>query len=144
MIPFLDLRAAYLELKEELDDACAHVLASGRYVLGAELEAFESEFASYIGVGHCVGVGNGLDALRLALAAMGIGRGDCVVVPGNTYIATWLAVTAVAATPQPVEPDPETFNVDAGSIEAAMGGQAKAIIPVHLYGQPADMTAKGR
>ena len=139
MIPFLDLQATYLELKPELDEAVARTLASGWYLLGAELTAFESEYAEYIGVKHCIGVGNGLEALHLSLRAMGVGAGDEVIVPSNTYIATWLASSQVGATPVPVEPDPATYNIDPTRIEAALTSRTKAIIPVHLYGQPADM-----
>jgi len=138
-IPFLDLKAAYTELKFEIDDAVARCLASGRYIGGSEVEAFELEFASYLDVGHCVGVANGLDALHLALRAMDIGHGDEVIVPSHTFIATWLAVSQCGATPVPVECDSGTFNIDPRAIEAAVTSRTKAIIPVHLYGQPADM-----
>jgi len=138
-IPFLDLKAPYLELQEELDSAYQRVMSSGWYLLGAELEAFEQEFAQYCGVKHCIGVGNGLDALHLVMRAWGIGSGDEVIVPSNTYIATWLAVTHAGAIPVPVEPDERTYNLDPDKIEAAITSRTKAIIPVHLYGQPADM-----
>ncbi len=138
-IPFLDLRAAYLELKDEIDAAVARVLDSGWYILGEEVEAFEAEYAAFCEARQCVGVGNGLDALTLALRALGIGTGDEVIVPSNTYIATWLAVSAVGATPVPVEPIETTYNIDPGRIEAAITPRTKAILPVHLYGQPADM-----
>jgi len=140
-IPFLDLTAPYAELKQELDAAVARVLASGRYILGNEVRAFEQEFAAYVGAQHCVGVSNGLDALHLILRAWEVGPGDEVVVPSNTYIATWLAVSNAGATPVPVEPDPRTFNIDPQRIEAAITSRTKVILPVHLYGQPADMTA---
>ncbi len=117
------------------------VIASGTYVLGNEVESFESEFASFCGVNHCIGVGNGLDALKIVLMAWGVGPGDEVIVPSNTYIATWLAVTHVGARPVPVEPDTSTFNIDASRIEAAVTARTRAIIPVHLYGQPAEMDA---
>jgi dTDP-4-amino-4,6-dideoxygalactose transaminase len=139
LIPFLDLGAAYRELSTEIDDAVARVLNSGWYIGGGELEAFETEFAAYTETDHCVGTGNGLDALILALRACGIGPGDGVIVPSNTYIATWLAVTAVGATIQPVEPDPATYNIDSTRIAAAITPETRAILPVHLYGQPADM-----
>jgi dTDP-4-amino-4,6-dideoxygalactose transaminase len=122
-----------------LDAAYQRVMESGWYILGSEVEAFENEFASYCGVKHCIGVGNGLDALHLALKAWEIGRGDEVIVPSNTYIATWLAVTYAGATPVPVEPDERTYNIDPNKIEMAITDKTKAIIPVHLYGQPADM-----
>lgn len=139
MIPFLDLGAAYEELREELEAATSRVLRSGWYLLGKELEAFEQEFADYLGVKHCVGVGNGLDALHLSLRAMGVGQGDEVIVPSNTYIATWLAVSYAGATPVPVEPDEKTYNLDPAKVEAALTERTKVILPVHLYGQPADM-----
>ncbi len=139
-IPFLDLKASYLELKPELDAAYHRVMESGWYILGQEVQAFECEFATYCGVKHCVGVGNGLEALHLILRAMEIGPGDEVIVPANTYIATWLAVTYAGATPVPVEPDEKTYNIDPNRIEAAVTPRTRAILPVHLYGQSADMT----
>lgn len=138
-IPFLDLKSAYLELKPEIDAAVARVLASGCYILGEEVEAFEAEYAAYCEANHCVGVANGLDALHLALRALDIGPGDEVIVPSNTYIATWLAVSQCGATPVPVEPDERTYNIDPARIEAAITPRTKAIMPVHLYGQPADL-----
>lgn len=139
MIPFLDLGAAYRELKPEIDAAISRVLDSGWYVLGAETEAFEAEWAEYCNAKHAVGVANGLDALSLALRSLDIGQGDEVIVPSNTYIATWLAVSGVGATPVPVEPDPATHNIDPSRIEAAITPNTRAILPVHLYGQPADL-----
>jgi len=138
-IPFLDLKSPYLELKEELDAAYHRVMESGWYILGREVEAFEEEFASYCEARHCIGVGNGLEALHLILRAMGIGPGDEVIVPANTYIATWLAVSYSGATPVPVEPDKQTYNIDPALIKSAITEHTKAILPVHLYGQPADM-----
>lgn len=138
-VPFLDLNAPYKELKNELDSAYQRVMASGWFIMGAEVETFEHEFAAYCGVRHCIGVGNGLEALHLILRAYGIGQGDEVIVPANTYIATWLAVSYSGAHPVPVEPDPRTYNLDPGRVEAAVTSRTKAIIPVHLYGQPADM-----
>ncbi len=138
-IPFLDLAAAYRELQPEIDAAVARSLASGYYIGGPEVEAFESEFATYCGATHAVGVANGLDALHLALRAMDVGPGDEVIVPSNTYIATWLAVSQCGATPVPVEPDARTYNIDPALIEAAITSRTKVILPVHLYGQPADM-----
>jgi dTDP-4-amino-4,6-dideoxygalactose transaminase len=138
-IPFLDLHAAYVELKQEVDAAIARTLESGYYILGPELEAFEHEFAAYCEVSHCVGVGNGLDALRISLLAMGIGPGDEVIVPSNTYVATWLAVSQCGGIPVPVEPDSKTYNIDTSLLEAAVTDRTKAIIPVHLYGQPVDL-----
>lgn len=138
-VPFLDLRAAYLELKPEIDAAIARVLDSGWYVLGSEVEAFEAEWAAYCGCAHAVGVANGLDALTLALRALEIAPGDEVIVPSNTYIATWLAVSAIGAIPVPVEPDPATHNIDPNRIADAITPRTKALLPVHLYGQPADL-----
>lgn len=139
-IPFLDIKAGYDELRPEIDAAVARVLDSGRYIGGEEVEAFEDAFARYCGARACVGVGNGLDALTLALRAMGIGAGDEVIVASNTYIATWLAVTLCGAVPVPVEPRPETSNIDPDRIEAAITTRTRAILPTHLYGQPAEMT----
>ncbi len=140
-IPFVDLRAANAEVRAELDAAWQRVIASGWWVLGPEVEAFEAEFAAYCGATHCVGVGNGLDALTLILRALGIGRGDEVLVPSNTYIATWLAATHAGATPVPVEPCADTYNLDPARLESAITPRTRAILPVHLYGQPADMAA---
>ena len=138
-IPFLDLRATYLELKFEIDEAITRVLDSGHYILGSEVEAFEAEYASYCEAKYCVGLANGLDALHLALLAVGVGLGDEVIVPSNTYIATWLAVSQCGAIPVPVEPDERTYNLNPDLIEAAITNKTKAILPVHLYGQPADL-----
>lgn len=138
-VPFLDLGAAYRELKCEIDTAVHRVLDSGWYILGPEVEAFEAEWASYCGAEHAVGLANGLDALTLALRALDIGPGDEVIVPSNTYIATWLAITEVGATPVPVEPDPATYNIDPARIEAAVTPRTRVLLPVHLYGQPADL-----
>ena len=139
MIPFLDLKSPYLELKQELDEAIARVVSSGWFVGGDECDQFEAEYATYCGATHAVGVANGLDALHLALRAMDVGPGDEVIVPSNTYIATWLAVSQCGATPVPVEPDARTYNIDPALIEAAITPRTKVILPVHLYGQPADM-----
>lgn len=138
-IPFLDLKAAYLELQPQLDEAYHRLMNSGWYILGEEVEAFEAEFAAYCGVKHCVSVGNGLEALHLVLRAYGIGPGDEVIVPSNTYIATWLAVSYAGAVPVPVEPDIATCNLDPDLIADAITPRTKAILPVHLYGQPAAM-----
>ncbi len=138
-VPFLDLKAGYIEIKDELDAAYQRVMDSGWYILGAELEAFESEFAAYCGAGYCVGTGNGLEALHLILRAYGIGPGDEVIVPANTYIATWLAVSQCGARPVAVEPLESTYNIDPARIEAAITARTKAIMPVHLYGQTAAM-----
>lgn len=139
MIPFLDLKSPYLELKAELDEAIARVVSSGWFVGGAECDQFEAEYASYCSAAHAVGVANGLDALHLALRAMDIGPGDEVIVPSNTYIATWLAVSQCGAVPVPVEPVEATHNLDPARIEAAITPRTRAIMPVHLYGQPADL-----
>ena len=139
MIPFLDMKLAYSELKTELDAAYTRVMESGWFVLGKEVEAFEAEYATFCGTKHCVGVGNGLEALELVLRGWNIGPGDEVIVPSNTYIATWLAVTAVGATVVPVEPTLEGPNIDPDRIAAAITRRTKAIMPVHLYGEPADM-----
>jgi dTDP-4-amino-4,6-dideoxygalactose transaminase len=139
MIPFLDLGAAYRELKPKIDAAVSRVLESGCYILGPEVEAFESEWAAYCEAKHAVGLANGLEALTLALRALDIGPGDEVIVPSNTYIATWLAVSGVGATPVPVEPDVATHNIDPARIEAEITSRTRALLPVHLYGQPADM-----
>lgn len=138
-VPFLDLGAAYQELKSEIDFAIDRVLQSGWYILGSEVEAFEDEWATYCGAKHTVGLANGLDALTLALRALDIGPGAEVIVPSNTYIATWLAVSAVGATPIPVEPDPATYNIDPDRVESAITSRTRALLPVHLYGQPADI-----
>jgi dTDP-4-amino-4,6-dideoxygalactose transaminase len=138
-VPFLDLRASYMELKQELDASYQRVMASGHFILGAEVEAFEAEFAAYCGVKYCVGVGSGLEALHLILRALDIGSGDEVIVPANTYIATWLGVTHTGATPVPVEPNEDTYNINTTMIESAITPRTRAIIVVHLYGQPADV-----
>lgn len=139
-VPFLDVGAGYAALKPELDTAYQRVMTSGRYVLGAEVEAFQEEFAQYCGTSHCVGVANGMEALQLILMGYGIGAGDEVIVPSNTYVATWLAVSAVGAMPVPVEPDRWTMNLDAALVDRAVTGRTKAILAVHLYGKPVDMT----
>jgi dTDP-4-amino-4,6-dideoxygalactose transaminase len=138
-VPFLDVKAAYVQLKDKIDNAIARVLSSGWYLLGEEIAAFEREFATYCGAKHCIGVANGLDALHLIVRAMDIGAGDEVIVPSNTYIATWLGVSYAGATPVPVEPNEQTYNIDPELIESAITPRTKAIMAVHLYGQPADM-----
>jgi len=138
-IPFLDIKASYDELRQELDAAYSRVMSSGWYILGEEVALFEEEFATYSGAAECIGVGNGLDALILILRAMEIGVGDEVIVPSNTYIASWLAVSQVGAAPVAVEPDPSTYNIDPSRIESAITPRTKAIMAVHLYGQTADM-----
>lgn len=141
MIPFLDLKAINQRQREKFHLALDKVLDSGWLVLGEECKAFEAEFAVYCGAKECIGVGNGLEALHLVLQAWNIGPGDEVIVPSNTYIATWLAVTWVGATPVPVEPDESTWNIDPALIPEAITPRTKAIVAVHLYGQAANMSA---
>lgn len=138
-VPFLNMAGPYQELKAGLDEAWHRVVNSAWLVLGRECEAFEREYAAYCGTKHCIGVGNCLDALHIILRAMNIGEGDEVIVPSNTYIATWLAVSYAGATPVPVEPDERTYNLHPARVEAAITRKTKAILPVHLYGQPCDM-----
>jgi len=140
-VPYLDLGALPREFEGELERTVARVAASGWYLLGPELEAFERDFASYCGVSHCVGVGSGMSAIELALLAGGIGPGDEVIVPAYTWIATWLAVTRTGATPIPVDAVASTYNIDASLIAAAITERTAAIVPVHLRGEPADMDA---
>jgi len=142
-VPFVDLTPIYQEAKSEIDAALLRVAGSGWYVLGSEVRAFEAQYAAFCRARHCAGVANGLDALRIALLALGVGAGDEVIVPSNTYIATWLAVSQCGAAPVPVEPDAGTYNLDAARIEAAVTPRTRAVLPVHLYGQPADMEAIG-
>jgi len=139
MIPFLDLKSINLAHADALRAAFERVLQSGWLIIGAELQAFEREYAAWCGARHAVGVANGLDAMSLVLRAWGIGPGDEVIVPSNTYIATWLAVTHVGATPVPVEPDENTFNIDPARIEAVITPRTRVLLPVHLYGRPADI-----
>jgi dTDP-4-amino-4,6-dideoxygalactose transaminase len=140
-VPFLDLQASYREIQPELDAAALRVLGSGRYIGGVEVEAFERDFASYCDVSHCVAVANGLEALQLALRAAGVERGDEVVVPAHTFIATWLAVTECGATPVPVDTDPATYTIDPSRLADSFTARTKAVVPVHLYGLPADVDA---
>ncbi len=138
-VPFLDLQPAYRSAQAAIDAALLRVAASGWFLLGQELQAFEAQWANFCGSAHCAGLANGLDALHLGLKALGVGPGDEVIVPSNTYVATWLAVSQCGATPVPVEPDPRSFNIDPKRIAAAIGPRTRAVLPVHLYGQPADM-----
>ena len=138
-VPFLDLAKAYQELRPQLDKALLRVASSGQYLFGPETESFEREFADYIGTRYAVTVGSGLDALIIALRAYGIGVGDDVLVPTNTFVATWMAVSAVGARPIPVEPDPHTYNIDIKNLNRRLSKNTRAIIPVHLYGRPCDM-----
>lgn len=140
-VPFYDLAALHAEIRPEIDAAIARVLARGWYILGEEVERFEEAFARLAGARHCVSVGNGLEALTLTLRALGIGEGDEVIVPGATFIATWLAVSAVGATPVAVDVDEQTLTIDPALVEAAVTPRTRAIIPVHLYGHPCDMAA---
>ena len=138
-VPFLDLGATYRELSDEFDSAYHRVMQSGWYLLGDELEQFESEFCLSTGATFAVGVGSGLDALVLTLRALDVGVGDEVIVPSNTYVATWMAVTAVGATIVPVEPDPTTSIITAKASAAALTSRTKVLLPVHLYGLPVDL-----
>ena len=144
-VPFLSLREVNARHADELKSAAARVIDSGWYVLGEELAAFEHEFAAYGGVRHAVGVGNGLDALSLILRGYrelgAIEEGDEVIIPGNTFIASFLAISENRLVPVPVEPDPVSFNLDPACVEAAIGPRTRAIMAVHLYGQLADMPA---
>ncbi len=138
-VPFLDLQAIHGPITSELEKAARRVMLGGRFVLGPETASFEEEFAGHCGVAHAIGVGNGLDALHLSLRALGVGPGDEVVVPGNTFVATWLAVTMSGATPVPVDPDPVTLNMTVEACAAAITSRTAAIMPVHLYGRLADV-----
>jgi dTDP-3-amino-3,4,6-trideoxy-alpha-D-glucose transaminase len=140
-VAFLDPSATYRELQADLDAAYRRVMDSGTYVLGEEVDAFEAEFAAFCGAPHAVGVGNGLDALVIALRAAGVGPGDEVIVPAHTFIATWLAVARTGATIVPAEVDPDTLNLAPSAVEAAITPCTRALVPVHLYGHPADMDA---
>ena len=138
-IPFLSLNNAYESHANEIDQAIKNVLSSGIYIGGEVLEKFENNFAKFTDSKYCVGLANGLDAIEISLKALGISHGDEVIVPSNTFIATWLAVSNVGATPVPVEPNDYNFSIDVSKIEHAISNKTKAIIPVHLYGQPAAM-----
>lgn len=140
-IPFFPPATQREALRSEILATVTRVYDAGRYVLGEEVEAFEREYAAASGAAHAVGVGNGLEALHLSLRALGVGPGDEVLVPSNTYIATWLAVTHAGAIPVPVEPDLATCNLNAARLSAALTPRTRAVMPVHLYGQPCDMTA---
>ncbi|TXJ24994.1 MAG: DegT/DnrJ/EryC1/StrS family aminotransferase [Chitinophagaceae bacterium] len=140
-IPFLSFEDINNTVRNEITIAFEKVFESKWYVLGEKVEQFEKEYASFNGVNHCVGLSNGLDALYLALKALGVGEGDEVIVPSNTYIATLLAVSYVGAKPVLVEPNPITCNIDPSLIEEAITSSTKAIMPVHLYGQCCEMDA---
>ena len=143
IVPFLDLRGSYHELREQIDRALVASVEAGQYILGPEVYAFERKFASYCQSDFAVGVGSGLDALRLSLLAVGVRPGDEVIVPSNTFIGTWLAVSHCGAVPVPVEPLESTCNIDPARIEMSISSRCRAIVPVHLYGQPADMKTIG-
>lgn len=138
-VPFVSLRPLEAELNQEIESAFSRVFSNSNYIMGEECRSFERDFADYCGASYCVGCGNGLDSLTLSLRALGVGAGDEVIVPSNTYIATALAVTYAGAVPVFVEPELETFNIDPVLIEDAITPKTKAIMPVHLYGLPAKM-----
>ncbi len=140
-IPLLDLAPVYRELHCDLDAAYHRVMDSGQFLLGRELAAFEEEYARSVGAAHCVGVANGLEALQLVLMARRLDPGDEVIVPAHGYIATWLAVTYAGARPVPCECDERTYNLDATRAAALITPRTKALLPIHLYGQCADMAA---
>ncbi|HKR02214.1 MAG TPA: DegT/DnrJ/EryC1/StrS family aminotransferase [Pyrinomonadaceae bacterium] len=138
-VPFVDLQAQYRSIKAEVDAGIARVIESASFVLGREVEAFEAAFAEYVGARFCVGVNNGTAAIQLAVTACGLGPGDEVIVPANTFFASAEAVSTAGATPVFVDADPVSYNIDVSKIEAAITGRTRAILPVHLYGQPADL-----
>lgn len=138
-VPFLDLRAQYETMREEIDAAIARVVRNSSFILGPEVEAFEEAFADYVGARFCVGVSNGTAAIQLALQACGIGAGDEVIVPANTFFATAEAVSTAGATPVFVDCEADSYNIAPSKIEAAITKRTRAVIPVHLYGQSADM-----
>ncbi|HEX8338982.1 MAG TPA: DegT/DnrJ/EryC1/StrS family aminotransferase, partial [Pyrinomonadaceae bacterium] len=138
-VPFVDLQAQYRSIKAEVDAAVQRVLDTSAFILGREVEAFERTFAEYVGARECVGVANGTAAIQLALQACGVGPGDEVIVPANTFFATAEAVSTAGATPVFVDCDPVTYNIDAGRVEVAVTPRTRAVIPVHLYGQAADL-----
>src|SRR5450631_2036171 len=138
-VPYLDLKAQYQSIKPEIDAAIARVLDSGQFVLGSEVAGFEQEFATYCGAAECIALNSGTSALHLALLAAGVGPGDEVITVPFTFVASVAAVTYSGARPILVDIDPRTFTMDPAAIEAAITPRTKAILPVHLYGQPADM-----
>jgi len=138
-VPFLNLKSSYLEIQEELDQELLSFYEAGQYIGGARLQAFENNFSDYVEAKSCVGVANGLQALELSLKALDIGEGDEVIVPAHTFIATWLAVTNCGAIPIPIECDLDTYSISIQKIEKALTQKTKAIMPVHLYGQPVDL-----
>ena len=138
-VPFVDLQSQHRALAVEIRQAAENVLTDCNFILGRQVREFEQVFSEYVGVAHAVGVSNGLDALRIALAALDIGLGDEVIVPANTYIATALAVSALGARVVLVDCDPATYNLDPDKLERAVTSRTRVVIPVHLTGQPADM-----
>lgn len=142
-VPFYDLAAAHREIAPEIRAVLAEGLEAGMFILGDGVKAFEAAYAAYCRADHCVGTGNGLDALHLALKALGIGPGDEVIVPVNTFIATWLAVSYTGAVPVGVDADPATWQMDRQALTAAVTPRTRAIVPVHLYGHPADLDTVG-
>jgi dTDP-3-amino-3,4,6-trideoxy-alpha-D-glucose transaminase len=143
-VPFLSLKDATAELRGELDHAIERVLSSGHYIGGLEVEAFEAEFAAYVGAKHCIGVGNGLDAITMSLLAHGVPRGAKALVPSNTFIATWLGASHAGVVPVPVEPDWSTHLLDVAAVERALTPEVRAVLPVHLYGLPVDVPSLRR
>lgn len=141
VIPLVNLRRQHDELRDELRDAIDHVIDQGDFILGSEVENFEAEFASYCEAKHCVAVGSGLDALTLAMKGLGIGPGDEVITAANTFVATALAIKQAGAIPVLVDHEADTYNLDPRRLPAAVTARTKAILPVHLYGHPADMDA---
>ncbi|HLL72137.1 MAG TPA: DegT/DnrJ/EryC1/StrS family aminotransferase [Pyrinomonadaceae bacterium] len=139
IVPFVDLQAQYRAIKREVDEAIARVVESAAFILGREVEAFESAFAEYLGARFCVGVSNGTAAIQLAVMACGVREGDEVIVPANTFFATAEAVSTAGAVPVFVDADPVSYTIDVNRIEAAITPRTRAIMPVHLYGQPADL-----
>lgn len=140
-VPFLDIGAIHTQLRSEISCALADVVDSGNFVRGAQVEAFEAEFASFVDADHCVGTGNGLDALELALRAHGVQAGDEVIVAAHTFIATWLAVTRIGAVPIPVDAGTGSFLIDCENVKLKVSAKTRAIVPVHLYGEPVLLTA---
>ncbi len=140
-IPMVDLKGQYLSLKDEIDSALLDALAATQFILGPNVQAFEQEAAAYLGVDHAVGVASGTDALHLALEAAGVGAGDEVITTPFTFIATAEAISYVGAKPVFVDIDPYTFNIDLNQVEQAITDKTRAVIPVHLFGQPVDMNA---
>ena len=138
-VRFLDLKSIHKEIQEEIQEAISSVLDSGVYISGDSVNEFETNYAKYLGAKYCVGVANGLDAIKLSLMALNIKDGDEVIVPSHTFVATWLAVSELGAIPVPVEPDTDIYSINISQIEEAITKKTKAIIPVHLYGQPVDM-----